>query len=549
MDTLVKSGAEFLVNTNAEGDQHNQGIAALTGGGFVVTWSDFSSNPEDPNGAVRGQVLAADGTKLGDEFLVNTSTFGNQGLPIVTGLDNGGFVVAWTDIAFGDLNVRAQLFDANGVKVGSEFVVNSFFGGFQFNPTLTALSGGGFVAAWVDSVGDGSGYCVAAKIFDDDGNEVSSQFLVNSNTSFNQQHPTIAALSSGGFVAAWTDQSDSTARAQIFDASGNRIGGELLVSSASNQDGPIVVGLANDSFVVLWKQLEPGFTSMSGQVFNADGTTSGASFLVSTTVGSDAGTPRGDVIGTLPDGRFVVTWADSSMTLGDASGEAVHAQIFNPDGTKSGDEVLVNTTVDQGQTWPSLTVLADGNVVIAWSDISQTGGDTSGFAIRAQIFSTRVPGLVLTGSATSDTLTGGAGDDIITGLGRDDVLTGGAGVDTFAYTGVWESKSRAYDTVTDFDAASDKLDLWYQVTGVDTPVVSGSLGFSHFDSNLASAVNASKLGAFHAVLFTPDSGSFAGDTFLIVDANGVAGYQAHVDLVILLGASSSPAGLDVTDFV
>jgi hypothetical protein len=40
----------------------------------------------------------------------------------------------------------------------------------------------------------------------------------------------------------------------------------------------------------------------------------------------------------------------------------------------------------------------------------------------------------------------------------------------------------------------------------------------------------------------------SGKTFLIVDANGVAGYQANADLVILLGNASSLAGLTATDF-
>jgi hypothetical protein len=84
------------------------------------------------------------------------------------------------------------------------------------------------------------------------------------------------------------------------------------------------------------------------------------------------------------------------------------------------------------------------------------------------------------------------------------------------------------------------LDLWYQVTGVDTAITTGAVGATRrFDSDLASAVGATKLAAHHAVLFTPNSGPHAGETFLIVDANGVAGYQASADLVILLGNASN----------
>ena len=63
-------------------------------------------------------------------------------------------------------------------------------------------------------------------------------------------------------------------------------------------------------------------------------------------------------------------------------------------------------------------------------------------------------------------------------------------------------------------------------------------------------MNSTKLAAHHAVLFTPSTGVPAGSKFLVVDANGVAGYQAGADVVILLGANSTNLGsLTASDFV
>ena len=36
------------------------------------------------------------------------------------------------------------------------------------------------------------------------------------------------------------------------------------------------------------------------------------------------------------------------------------------------------------------------------------------------------------------------------------------------------------------------------------------------------------------MIFTPTSGTLAGNTFLVIDANGVAGYQPGADFVIQL---------------
>jgi len=50
------------------------------------------------------------------------------------------------------------------------------------------------------------------------------------------------------------------------------------------------------------------------------------------------------------------------------------------------------------------------------------------------------------------------------------------------------------------------------------------------------------------VLFTPSSGGYHGDTFLIIDENGVAGYQAGQDLVIELSHIVSVSSLSVSNF-
>ena len=167
-------------------------------------------------------------------------------------------------------------------------------------------------------------------------------------------------------------------------------GAEFLVNTtvANGQKEPTITALANGRFVVAWTDASQtgGDTSnfaIRAQVFNADGSLSGAEFLVNTT---SVGQQDSPTITALADGRFVVGWTDFSQTGGDTSGDAIRAQAFNADGSLSGGEFLVNTTVTSSQSNPAITSLADGRFMVAWSDFSQTGGDTSGYAIRAQMF-------------------------------------------------------------------------------------------------------------------------------------------------------------------
>jgi Ca2+-binding RTX toxin-like protein len=107
---------------------------------------------------------------------------------------------------------------------------------------------------------------------------------------------------------------------------------------------------------------------------------SGAEFIVNTTLSGNQVAPA---TATLADGRFVVAWMDASgsaePTLFDLD---VRAQVFNPDGTPSGSELLVNTTTSSLQRYPSIAGLGDGGFVAIWYDESVDGG-----GVRGQIFS------------------------------------------------------------------------------------------------------------------------------------------------------------------
>jgi hypothetical protein len=87
------------------------------------------------------------------------------------------------------------------------------------------------------------------------------------------------------------------------------------------------------------------------------------------------------------------------------------------------------------------------------------------------------------------------------------------------------------------------------VKAIDLAISVGRLNALHFEANLATAVDAVHLGSQHAVLFTPDSGGLAGQTFLVVDGNGIAGYQAGEDLVFHLDGAANAASLATANFI
>jgi hypothetical protein len=142
------------------------------------------------------------------------------------------------------------------------------------------------------------------------------------------------------------------------------------------------------------------------------------------------------------------------------------------------------------------------------------------------------------GSTASTTFTGGS---------KADLVLAGAGIDTIVYTDASQSTSLNYDTVRGFDFASDFFDVAGEVTSVAT-VSSGRLGIVNFDANLTTAMNG-VLGAHTAALFTPTTFALKNNTFLVIDQNGLAGYQAGGDIVLRLDDATNLGAFGVDLFV
>src|SRR5258708_30285236 len=94
------------------------------------------------------------------------------------------------------------------------------------------------------------------------------------------------------------------------------------------------------------------------------------------------------------------------------------------------------------------------------------------------------------GTSYDDRIYGDAGPNQITGGDGKDLLNGMGGGDTFIYRAVSESTGANYDVITGLNAATDKFDLPFSITGIDATIGSGSLSSASFDSDLASAVGA-----------------------------------------------------------
>ncbi|HEY5712949.1 MAG TPA: pre-peptidase C-terminal domain-containing protein [Allosphingosinicella sp.] len=253
-NTLQKIGTEFLVNTVTTSYQLNPYVSGLPNGNFIITWQDGSIS--SINSEVKGQLFSSEGQYISGEFLINTTSAGDQLPTSVTALTNGSFIVCWWDAA----QARAQIFSSSLMKVGGEISISSLS---RIGAKIAALDNGGFVAVWETVPGasaDSSGAAIQGQIFSLSGEPIGSVFLVNSAVANDQLAPSIASLP-GGFIVTWDDHSgvggDSSGgsvKAQVFDLNGSKVGDEFRVNSTTflDQYDSSVAVLANGTALATW---------------------------------------------------------------------------------------------------------------------------------------------------------------------------------------------------------------------------------------------------------------------------------------------------------
>jgi Ca2+-binding RTX toxin-like protein len=465
---ILKWSSETLANTTAIGDQDQPAVAALASGGFVVMWRD--QGPADA--VVRFQIYNALGVPVGAEQ-VSGSFAGDQSGPSVVGLADGTFFFQQgnSDGANVDISGRVLTGTGTAVRTQSAFDGSAVAG----EPDVATVGPFGTVAVWTNfSAGAGN---IIMRGFNNDGTERFSAFTVNTNAAGSlaaqQSQAAVASSTGNGDIAVvWRDLglNGGDIRCRVFNSSGTQKAAEFTVNAVTSdlQGEPDIVWLDDSRFLVVWvsettanPQGDGDGTSIQGRLFRSDGVSLTDQFLINATTSGDQSSPT---VVALPNGGFAVAWTDASGTGLDQDMNAIRMRVFDAGGTPAGSEVVINTTTDGSQTAPSLSVLADGRIVVTWADGSATGNNTDGSAIRFQIVDPRDGVIVGTGGDDTlyghdgaadefnggngndtmhglrgndtfyagkgnDTAVGGLGDDVMFGADGNDVLNGGAGVD------------------------------------------------------------------------------------------------------------------------
>ena len=276
-------GGTFQVNTVTYLNQRTPAIAALANGGFVVAWvSDEFRQRGSQYIDIAARIFGADGAPTGNDFALN-STPDICANPALTATASG-FRAAWSSrfVAAPNLvrttasdvtvvngirvtnqvdevvqtvgssphswDVSTRLFNAQGVASAPEVVANFTRKGDQHSPRLLHYRNRELVL-WTSYGQDGSDEGIYGRVILDTAFE-GAEFRVNTQTSFKQIYPTVAALNDK-VVVAWAS---FRSVALGFDI----VGQQYTMSgddSLAQPPAPFASSLSQNSISVSWTEV------------------------------------------------------------------------------------------------------------------------------------------------------------------------------------------------------------------------------------------------------------------------------------------------------
>jgi hypothetical protein len=370
--TLQADGSEAVVNSYRERDQTQPVIAMDPHGDTIVVWQSFGQDGSE--WGIYAQRYARDGSAMGSEFRVNTTTQGSQTDPSVAIDAAGNFVIAWR--SDDQTSLLAQRFTANGKRMHGEFHVIGESGNPVGMPAVAMAPDGRFIIAWPASALTADFPDVDVNIYRASGERVRS---INLGLGGGVHRDLSAAMNSAGdFVIGWGQPGDTGAGSGVyfrrFRADGNSLDPEPDIPVDQSQpQGPsgeppvqflsspsVGIDDARDVVVAWEKRILDPIAGTSTHSVNAK-------LFDSARVGRDLGSiqtffgePQSQLstVAMNAAGKFVIGWKQNAEEFRFA--EYDHAGA-------GGGEGRLDRRGLTAASQPALAIDAEGNFVATWS--------------------------------------------------------------------------------------------------------------------------------------------------------------------------------------
>ncbi len=207
----------------------NPGVAVLENGNIVAVSQELERDGNGDGIALFG--FEANGSRLFGPIVANQTSTGHQQFPQVLAGPDGMFLVAWQGEDGSGLGVFAQLFNAQGMHLGSEILVNETTVGTQDIPSLTRTADG-YLIGW-RSQNVGTDFDVFARKFDWEGSARTGEIQLNSFNEGDQQSQFGMADAAGNILFLWVSPQDGDRTGIVgrFFASTDAVCGDVILGT------------------------------------------------------------------------------------------------------------------------------------------------------------------------------------------------------------------------------------------------------------------------------------------------------------------------------
>jgi hypothetical protein len=389
---LVKD--EFELNQTTLRAQYDPALATNGFDRLVATW--YSKGQDDPDSTEDKGIFARlfdfSGNPLTDEFQVNSTTFLDQDYPNVDMASDGSFVITWR----GEepvsprpskrmYDIFAQRFDADGSKIGDEFRVNTTTTNIQEQPNVGIADDGSLVIIWKSFHADQTGDIFFQR-YAADGTPQGTETQANTYFFQRQEYPDIFMQPNGNFVLCWRGF-DSGIKTRIFNANGVPLVDEIQVDTFTQGSSarPKIAGIPNSSsFMIAWSNsvVDGSYSGVLAQRFFASGAKNGAEFIVNTTTEGVQNYPSLDVF---PDSSFVIAYDSYGHDEPGGTRSGIYFKYYSSPENILIDETLANNFIFDNQQHNQILVLNNDLFSIAWNSAIQDADSSSG--VFAKIYS------------------------------------------------------------------------------------------------------------------------------------------------------------------
>ncbi len=377
----VPATGEIRVHTTTAFSQARPAVKFLPDGGIVVVWESWSQDETGGYG-VYTRLFDSTGTPRTGEIPANTYTADYQWYADVETLSDNTFVVVWCswEQDGADGSIVLQRFGPDGTKIGSEQIVNTTTAYYQWLPRIRRIEDDGFAVVWSSWKQDGSREGVYLQVFDSSGGRRSFETRCNTTTESFQWEPDAVQLNGDFLMAVWSSWGQAGKDYEIVARilSPSRPQGHLDPNSLAHHSGrttsSVIVhvldslALTGQTYAAIFDSLSPASAALS--VHNlTTGDTLVRSFLIDRGEGVFYLTPtfQGVALEVIPEFDLAIDFARSSMI--NRSGTNLNFILNIPSaGTQR------TAPIDVALVWGSTDTLADGS----YSAVLDTALGTTG---------------------------------------------------------------------------------------------------------------------------------------------------------------------------